>query len=615
MLRFTPLLILCLPLTASADSLLATVVARVGDTAPGTGGLTFSNLPASPRLGVNGHVAFQAFLSGGGSNDNGYWAGIPGNLQLVMRENNDVGGPIIFTGNMGVDQNGYVSMWSQHNLLSFEDQQMNAYLPNGNGGNTLIAREGTTVAPGFGGGIFSNIGSGQASNNAGVIAFIASVTGGDTTGTSDQGLFTGTPGNLKLIAREGSAAPGATGTSPVFSTTTNFPTLDRRINNSAQVAFGAQLSGGGVSASNDKAIYVWTPDGGNGSLSLAAQTGSTAPGLGSSTIRFSSIDESPGFNDAGEVAFRGQVIGDPGDGVNLINNFAIWKGTPGNLQVVVRSDDNSPIPGVKIRSPDANPRINASGNVAFFSVIVGTGVTTGVNDRVLWATTPSGIEQLARKGEAAPGTAAGVNFNVLEAIPPAINALGQVAFTATLTGTGVVGANDRGLWAGTPSNVSLVAREGDVIDVDPGPAVLNRTISSISFASDYNRHPVNPSFESASAALNDAGQLAWRATFVGGESAIFLTQLPGIVTPPLDGDYNFDGTVDAADYVVWRKGVGVETTEDNYNLWRTHFGRTAGGGGSANVPEPSGVWLTVLILAAATGGRLHGDCARHNRSQ
>ena len=37
-------------------------------------------------------------------------------------------------------------------------------------------------------------------------------------------------------------------------------------------------------------------------------------------------------------------------------------------------------------------------------------------------------------------------------------------------------------------------------------------------------------------------------------------------------DYNQNGTVDAADYVVWRKNDG---TPDGYNTWRTHFGRTA----------------------------------------
>src|SRR5207253_11491905 len=40
-----------------------------------------------------------------------------------------------------------------------------------------------------------------------------------------------------------------------------------------------------------------------------------------------------------------------------------------------------------------------------------------------------------------------------------------------------------------------------------------------------------------------------------------------IALPP--GDFNGDGRVDAADYVVWRKANGPAA---NYDLWRTNFG-------------------------------------------
>jgi hypothetical protein len=64
------------------------------------------------------------------------------------------------------------------------------------------------------------------------------------------------------------------------------------------------------------------------------------------------------------------------------------------------------------------------------------------------------------------------------------------------------------------------------------------------------------------------------------------------------GDFNGNGTVDAADYVVWRK---TDPTPERYNLWRTNFGRTAGGAAlsGAAVPEPTS-WL-LLILGAALG--------------
>jgi hypothetical protein len=80
---------------------------------------------------------------------------------------------------------------------------------------------------------------------------------------------------------------------------------------------------------------------------------------------------------------------------------------------------------------------------------------------------------------------------------------------------------------------------------------------------------------------------------------------PGFVsslTVPLDGDYNGNGVVDAADYVWWRKNDGTAT---GYNTWRTNFGRTgaaASGLKVASVPEPmSG--MTMVIVSMVFVGR------------
>jgi hypothetical protein len=70
---------------------------------------------------------------------------------------------------------------------------------------------------------------------------------------------------------------------------------------------------------------------------------------------------------------------------------------------------------------------------------------------------------------------------------------------------------------------------------------------------------------------------------------------------PLPGDFNGDNVVDAADYVVWRKGLGTTYTQDDYNTWRTNFGRSfsfsvSGSGASANavVPEPASITVCVV---------------------
>jgi hypothetical protein len=72
------------------------------------------------------------------------------------------------------------------------------------------------------------------------------------------------------------------------------------------------------------------------------------------------------------------------------------------------------------------------------------------------------------------------------------------------------------------------------------------------------------------------------------------------VVPGVPGDYNANGTVDAADYAVWRKALGTTYTAQQYNVWRAHFGETAGSGAGANanaaVPEPATAGLVLLGL-------------------
>ncbi len=62
------------------------------------------------------------------------------------------------------------------------------------------------------------------------------------------------------------------------------------------------------------------------------------------------------------------------------------------------------------------------------------------------------------------------------------------------------------------------------------------------------------------------------------------------------GDYNNDGSVDAADYVVWRKTDG---TQAGYDTWRMHFGETVGSG-AGGFGQPTGE-SSALIPEPATG--------------
>ncbi len=86
---------------------------------------------------------------------------------------------------------------------------------------------------------------------------------------------------------------------------------------------------------------------------------------------------------------------------------------------------------------------------------------------------------------------------------------------------------------------------------------------------------------SASQVLNTPSDGTERA--VGDNLAVFA--LP-------NGDYNKNGLVDAADYVVWRKSIGGRLA---YDAWRLQFGNAASGLGSGSiVPEPAAPAIAIL---------------------
>ena len=82
--------------------------------------------------------------------------------------------------------------------------------------------------------------------------------------------------------------------------------------------------------------------------------------------------------------------------------------------------------------------------------------------------------------------------------------------------------------------------------------------------------------------------LAWSLQYAATNVTLKVVAAPS-------GDYNNDGFVDAADYVVWRTGDGVPSTPEYYNYWRHNFGKVVGGAGSSEaIPEPCGVFLASL---------------------
>jgi hypothetical protein len=89
-----------------------------------------------------------------------------------------------------------------------------------------------------------------------------------------------------------------------------------------------------------------------------------------------------------------------------------------------------------------------------------------------------------------------------------------------------------------------------------------------------------------------------------------------VVSDLLPGDFNSDGSVDSADFLIWRmnENTAVDLPNDNgisgmigqahYDLWRANFGQVAGGGTAlpaatnAAVPELSSFALAIVVCGA-----------------
>jgi Right handed beta helix region len=137
---------------------------------------------------------------------------------------------------------------------------------------------------------------------------------------------------------------------------------------------------------------------------------------------------------------------------------------------------------------------------------------------------------------------------------------------------------------------------------------------------DYNTYGVA---DSADKNWGWKDPLTWSAFRADGQ------ELHGLVAtglPPLPGDYNQNGIVDTADYIVWRKNVNTVHVLANdmfggligqaqYDQWRTHFGQTAGSGVGANanaaVPEPTTLVLVLLGTQALLSRRRRAVSLTH----
>jgi hypothetical protein len=370
------------------------VVARDDDPAPGVSGAVFDWVKQTPFLDEAGGVGFDAVLlrgTGGVTygNEYGVWGpGPDGSLVLLVRSGQSAGGVAgTFAGSFGhegvLGPAGLVFTASVKDAsgVALGGGYWTASADASGVSQRLVAFQSQPMPGGPPGAVLA--GTSTASMNAlGQVALRAlyRVEGPTRDGHGVWGP--GADGELAPLALEGDAIPGA----PTGTTYLDLSGAHPRINGLGEIAFSF---GDGVVG----------PDGAGG-LRLVAGAGQDAPGLPGLGIGRA---EWPNLNDAGELAFRAQLV-DAAAGATLlpeVDEAVFGPDGAGGARLVAREGDAVPeVPGAVMRDLTW-PAINELGDVVFTARLLdGTEPdATEIGQAVFLATKGNHLVPVLRTGD------------------------------------------------------------------------------------------------------------------------------------------------------------------------------------------------------------------------
>ncbi len=389
-----------LPTAAAHAADLAIAVA--GDPAPDSGGGSYAFFGV-PSINEAGEVALLGFLDGGSA------------ASGVFVESESAGRKVALAGEVAPGTGGatYSGFFVFDPVLinDSSDVVFSASLTGGsatrgifvesNGSLSALALLGDP-APGTGGGVYAAF-SDLAINDAGQVAFVATIGSGSTT----EGLFLDSLTDPAVaVALAGDATPGIAGGSfDSFQIAT--------VDDAGAIGTLARID---TPAGASDAHFILS----GGSGSLIARDGDPAPGTGGGSYDFFNVSP-PATNGSGDVAFVMPIAGGTG-GEGLFVERA------GVQSAIALEDDPAPDGGGGTFSIfDAFPAIDEAGRVAFIADLAG-----GTTPNAVFLDSAGDLAAIAVAGNPAPGTGGGVYSEF--ALSPSINTSGDVAFAAFVTG-------------------------------------------------------------------------------------------------------------------------------------------------------------------------------------
>ena len=381
--------------------------------------------------------------------------------------------------------------------------------PNGVGGLQLLASQGA-AAPGGGTFDLSSTDEDEMAVSDGGVFFETEI----DDGTNLRALFRQDAGfSLQEVFREGDLAPG-TGGLPFV----DF--VDGVMNDQREMVFEAFLDLVGTRG-------LFGPAAGGETLLL--KTGDEPLGVPGAQFRGFGADwETVAVNNAGEVAFSGNMIIGPG-GVTALDETGIWApGASSDFNLVARTGFAAPeVPNATFSGFDFLV-LNSQGSVAFNGLLTGAGIDSS-NNLGLWAARRGATPQLvAREGGAAPELP-GRTLGTASKYQLGLNGNDQLVFAAELDdGSAAIWFYD--LIADT---VGLVLGPGDDVEVQTGDV---RTVDKAWFGDEVDLEIHSGGEDGKKQVWNDAGQIAALVEFTDGSKGVLRLNLDvGPCTAP-DGE-------------------------------------------------------------------------------
>jgi len=526
--RFCWGLALALPLACSGNSSGQTLEyeTRVlrGEPAPGFGpGVVLAGI-GRPTINASGQVAFGAGLYGegirSGRNSGAFYSEGGGVLIPVAQMGGAVPLPergAVFVPAAGseptLSNSGHVYYRSFFMTPGRAGTSGDGIFSNVGGEFHMVCREGESVF-GLPAGVFlKDIEQPVRFNNHGQVAFHGMLGGEGVTEDNDWAYFAERSGVLKLVLREGQPIPG---TEPgIILRNANSPSF----NDLGQLAFRAFVTGENATTRIDSGIFLES----DGVVHCVALRGQPAPGTeeGVAFYRFSD----PAFNNAGHVAFSAELTG---PWVNEANKRAIYVYQDEELRLMAREGGDAPDqPEGVVFGSLKSCSINGAGHCLLTPVLAGPGIDFS-NRQTIYTDVSGAFRLIVRAGDPAPGMEEGVRLDGFR--DASFNRVGQIAFTAILRGSTITSDNDLAIYLYDPEyGFFIVAREGDVIDVDDDPVSEElwkiESVKSVRFAWSNGEDGRPNSF-------NDQGQLAFQLDLSGGMSGVMVARfvLPEPIT-------------------------------------------------------------------------------------